>query len=131
MLLSQRLAALSESAERVIVEGTGGWRCLMNNERPLSEWVISEKMPVILVVGIKLGCINHALLTAEAIMDDGLTLCGWVANRINPGLAEYASIIRVLEKQLQAPLLGQIPYLPRVEQRDLTGYLISVTSASL
>ncbi|WP_029685491.1 dethiobiotin synthase [Tatumella saanichensis] len=121
--LSQGLSALSGSAEQVVIEGTGGWRCLMNNERPLSDWVISEKLPVILVVGIKLGCINHALLTAEAILGDGLPLCGWIANRINPGLAEYASIISVLGKQLPAPLLGEIPYLPRAEQRDLTRYL--------
>lgn len=121
--LSRGLAELSQSAERIIVEGTGGWRCLMNNERPLSDWVISEQIPVILVVGIKLGCINHALLTAEAILRDGLPLYGWIANRINPGLAEYASIISVLEKQISAPLLGEIPYLPRAEQRDLTRYI--------
>lgn len=122
-VLSRGLADLSRQAEQVIIEGTGGWHCLMNNEQPLSDWVISQNLPVVLVVGIKLGCINHALLTAESIISDGLSLCGWVANRINPGLAEYASIIDVLQKHLGAPLLGEIPYLPRAEQRDLTKYL--------
>jgi len=75
------------------------------------------------VVGIKEGCISHALLTAEAIAADGLTLAGWVANRINPGLAHYAEIIDVLRDKLNAPLLGELPYLPRAEQRDLSGYL--------
>ena len=121
--LSDGLETLSHQAEQLVIEGTGGWNCLMNNEQPLSDWVISEQLPVIMVAGIKLGCINHALLTAEAILSDGLPLCGWVANRINPGLAGYASIIDVLKKQIGAPLLGEIPYLPRPEQRDLTGYL--------
>ncbi len=122
-VLSQRLADISHQVDQVVIEGTGGWHCLMNNEQPLSDWVISQNLPVILVVGIKLGCINHALLTAESIIGDGLSLCGWVANRINPGLAEYARIIDVLQKHLGAPLLGEIPYLPRAEQRDLAKYL--------
>ncbi len=78
---------------------------------------------MILVVGIKTGCISHALLTAEAILGDGLPLAGWVANRINPGLAHYAEIISVLLDKLPAPLLGELPYLPRVEQRDVSRYL--------
>lgn len=62
-------------------EGTGGWRSLMNDLRPLSEWVVQEQLPVLMVVGIQEGCINHALLTAQAIANDGLPLIGWVANR--------------------------------------------------
>jgi dethiobiotin synthetase len=76
-----------------------------------------------MVVGIQEGCINHALLTAQAIANDGLPLIGWVANRINPGLAHYAEIIDVLSKKLPAPLVGELPYLPRAEQRDLTNYI--------
>lgn len=122
-LLSKGLAALQERAPHVVVEGTGGWRCLMNDLQPLSSWVKQEKLPVILVVGIKEGCISHALLTADAVAQDGLPLVGWVANRINPGLAHYAEIIDVLSEKLGAPLLGELPYLPRAEQRDLSGYL--------
>ncbi|MNP59838.1 ATP-dependent dethiobiotin synthetase BioD 1 [compost metagenome] len=76
-----------------------------------------------MVVGIQEGCINHALLTAQAIANDGLPLIGWVANRINPGLAHYAEIIDVLSKKLQGPLVGELPYLPRAEQRDLARYI--------
>jgi len=76
-----------------------------------------------MVVGIQEGCINHALLTAQAIASDGLPLIGWVANRINPGLAHYAEIINVLSKKLPAPLVGELPYLPRAEQRDLAQYI--------
>lgn len=122
-LLSNGLSALSGSVDHVVVEGTGGWRSLMNDLRPLSEWVVQEQLPVVMVVGIQEGCINHALLTAQAIANDGLPLLGWVANRINPGLAHYAEIIDVLCKKLPAPLIGELPYLPRAEQRELAQYV--------
>ena len=117
------LANLTEKVDHVVVEGTGGWRSLMNDLRPLSEWVVQEQLPVLMVVGIQEGCINHALLTAQAIANDGLPLIGWVANRINPGLAHYAEIIDVLGKKLPAPLIGELPYLPRAEQRELGQYI--------
>lgn len=121
--LSQGLHSLCEQMDHVVVEGTGGWRSLMNDMRPLSCWVVEEKLPVVMVVGIKQGCISHALLTAQAIISDGLPLLGWVANRINPGLAHYAEIITVLSNNIPAPLLGELPYLPKAETRDLTKYL--------
>ena len=122
-LLSDGLQRLSGQVEHVVVEGTSGWRSLMNDLRPLSEWVVQEQLPVLMVVGIQEGCINHALLTAQAIANDGLPLIGWVANRINPGLAHYAEIIEVLSKKLPAPLIGELPYLPRAEQRELSQYI--------
>lgn len=122
-LLSQRLQRLQQQADCVVIEGTGGWRSLMNDAKPLSGWVEQHHIPVVLVVGIKQGCLSHALLTAEAITRDGLPLAGWVANRINPGLAHYAELIDVLSDSIDAPLLGELPYLPRAEQRDLAGYL--------
>lgn len=122
-VLSSGLKALAVQSDHVVVEGTGGWRSLMSDLRPLSEWVVEERLPVVMVVGIKLGCLSHAILTAEAIVNDGLPLLGWVANRINPGLAHYAEIIEVLSSKLQAPLLGELPYLPRAETRDLAKYL--------
>ncbi|MBV7403273.1 dethiobiotin synthase [Enterobacter sp. ENT03] len=126
-LLSSGLAKLGEQVEHVVVEGTGGWRSLMNDLRPLSEWVVQEQLPVVMVVGIQEGCINHALLTAQAIASDGLPLIGWVANRINPGLAHYAEIINVLSRKIPAPLIGELPYLPRAEQRDLAQYINLLT----
>ncbi|MBD8161699.1 dethiobiotin synthase [Erwinia persicina] len=121
--LSHGLHALNDQADYIVVEGTGGWRSLMNDLRPLSDWAVQEQLPVVLVVGIKLGCISHALLTAQAVINDGLPLLGWVANRINPGLAHYAEIIDVLRDKIPAPLLGELPYLPRAETRDLAHYL--------
>ncbi|EFU5710766.1 ATP-dependent dethiobiotin synthetase BioD [Escherichia coli] len=107
-LISNGLANLTEKVDHVVVEGTGGWRSLMNDLRPLSEWVVQEQLPVLMVVGIQEGCINHALLTAQAIANDGLPL---------------AEIIDVLGKKLPAPLIGELPYLPRAEQRELGQYI--------
>ncbi|KAA5933082.1 ATP-dependent dethiobiotin synthetase BioD [Pantoea sp. Bo_2] len=122
-MLTRGLASLTQQADRVVVEGTGGWRSLMNDGCPLSCWVVEQQLPVVLVVGIQSGCISHALLTAEAITRDGLPLVGWVANRINPGLAQYSDIIEILREKIDAPLLGELPYLPRAEQRDLTPWM--------
>ncbi|ADM98473.1 dethiobiotin synthase [Dickeya dadantii] len=121
--MTEGLNQLSELSDMVVVEGSGGWRTLMNDMRTYSEWVVQEQLPVVLVVGIKLGCINHALLTAQAVINDGLPLVGWVANRINPGLANYAEIIQALREKIPAPQLGELPYLPRAEQRDLSAYI--------
>jgi dethiobiotin synthetase len=122
-LMSRGLQNLTDKTDIVVVEGSAGWRVLMNDLRPYAEWVVQEQLPVILVVGIKLGCVSHALLTAQSIINDGLPLLGWVANRINPGLSHYAETIHALKQQIPAPLLGELPYLPRVEQRELAQYL--------
>jgi len=68
-------------------------------------------VPVILVVGMRLGCINHALLTIEAIVRDGVQLAGWVANRIDPNMAVFEQNLATLEQRIQAPLLGVVPHL--------------------
>jgi len=122
-LLSNGLADLSHQYDCVAIEGCSGWRSLMNDLHPLSEWVVQEQLPVLMVVGIQDGCMNHAQLTAQAILQDGLPLLGWVANRINPCMANYASIIEALSKILPCPLLGEIPYLSRPEEKELGHYI--------
>lgn len=122
-LLSDGLSVLDKQFDCVAVEGCSGWHSLMNDLHPLSEWVKHEQLPVIMVVGIQDGCINHAQLTAQAIAQDGLPLIGWVANRINPCMANYASIIDALTEVLPCPLLGEIPYLCKPEARDLGQYI--------
>ena len=92
-LISNGLANLTEKVDHVVVEGTGGWRSLMNDLRPLSEWVVQEQLPVLMVVGIQEGCINHALLTAQAIANDGLPLIGW-------WLTESTQDWRIMRKSL-------------------------------
>lgn len=76
-----------------------------------------------MVVGIKLGCLSHAFLTAEAIRADGLNLVGWVANRVNPGTEHYADIIEMLETRLGVPKLGEIPYVPSAKRKELGKYI--------
>ena len=75
------------------------------------------------MVGIKLGCLSHAILTAEAIEADGLELVGWVANRVNPGVENYAEMIKMLELNLPGVKLGEIPYMPGINKRDLSSYI--------
>lgn len=122
-VLSQKLHQHKENAEVVLVEGAGGWRVPVSDADCLSTWVQQEKLPVVLVVGIKLGCLSHAMLTAEVIKHDGLELVGWVANRINPGTEHYAEIIKMLEDKLPAPKLGEIPYVPGPKRRNIGKYI--------
>ncbi|CAQ84275.1 MULTISPECIES: dethiobiotin synthase [Photorhabdus] len=122
-LMKKGLNNLSNKADRVIIEGNGGWRVLLNDETFYFDWVIREKIPVILVVGIQPGCVNHAILTAQAIINDGLPLVGWIANRINPGLSHYIKVLERLRCHINAPQLGEIPYVLRPEEKDLSCYL--------
>ncbi|MDR3434081.1 MAG: dethiobiotin synthase [Rouxiella aceris] len=121
--MTDGLHFLRQEAETVVVEGCDGWRTLITPKRRFSDWVVQLNMPVILVVGIQEGCVSQALLAAEAIIADGVPLLGWVANRINPCLAHYAETISAIRQNIKAPLLGEIPYLPRAESREMAQYL--------
>jgi dethiobiotin synthetase len=115
-LSADRIAALCrgsmlQRADLLLIEGAGGWRVPLNGREMLSRVPQLLETPVILVIGMKLGCINHALLTAEAIVRDGLRMAGWVANRIDPGMSCYTENVATLSGLLQAPLLGEIPHL--------------------
>jgi len=122
--LSQGMNDLSEAgADVVFVEGAGGWRIPIGHGHFLSDWVKFEDMPVILVVGARLGCLNHALLTYEAIHHDMLKLAGWCINRIHPNMSHYQANLDTLKSLLPAPFLGEIPYLPRPFEADLGQYL--------
>ena len=122
-VLSNTLATHKSESDVVLIEGAGGWRVPVSDKDSLSTWVSQEALPVILVVGIKLGCLNHAVLTAEIIKSDGLNLVGWIANRVNPGIEQYSEIIEFLEKRLDAPKLGEIPYIPAKKHNELGKYI--------
>lgn len=121
--LDRDLQRLEQKYQNVLVEGTYGWLTPINNKMTFADWAIKHKMPVLLVVGIKEGCVNHTLLTAQAIKQQGGKLIGWVANRINPGLRHYAELIELLSQRIDAPLLGQIPYIGHPQKRDLSDYI--------
>jgi dethiobiotin synthetase len=103
--------ALSKQADVVIVEGIGGWRVPLTGGASLVDLVRILNLPVILVVGLRLGCINHTLLTAETIITDELNLAGWAACQINSSYLETDRTLHTLAESVPAPLLGVLPYL--------------------
>lgn len=102
--------ALQALADVVIVEGIGGFRVPLNAQQDTADLAVAFDLPVILVVGMRLGCINHALLTVEAIQQRGLKLAGWVANRIDPEMAAFEENLAALDARLPAPRLGVMEY---------------------
>ncbi|MCK0713997.1 dethiobiotin synthase [Chromohalobacter sarecensis] len=118
-LVAVTAAPLAEKRGMTLIEGAGGWRVPLNDTEDLADLAVRLGLPVILVVGLKLGCLNHARLTAEAIRADGLPLAGWVGNLIEPGLsfdatadeACYRNNLATLERSLDAPCLGIVPRL--------------------
>ncbi len=101
---------IAEQADAVIVEGAGGWYVPLNTESTMADLAVELQLPVILVVAIKLGCINHALLTVAAIEQQGLKLAGWVANHVAEQ-SESTEMIETLTSRIDAPCLGVVPYL--------------------
>lgn len=99
------------SADFTVVEGAGGWRVPLNPAETLADLARVLNLPVILVVAIRLGCINHALLTAEAIVRDGLPIAGWVANCVDPLMPCQQENIATLVQRIPAPCLAVVPHL--------------------
>ncbi len=121
--LNNDLSRSERVYNNVLVEGTHGWFTPINKEYNFADWVESTQMPVILVVGIKEGCVNHTQLTVQAIRQKGVKVLGWVANRINPGLRYYPELIELLDQIIDAPLLGELPYIGRPEKQELFSYI--------
>ncbi len=109
-VIRQRFDQLAELADVVLVEGVGGFIVPLGDNINTADLAQDLDLPVILVVGMRLGCLNHALLTQEAILARGLTLAGWVANQIDPHMAELDANIEALEERIRAPLLGVIEW---------------------
>jgi len=104
-------AVTANGADVVIVEGAGGWLVPLNDTQTMADLVRELALPVILVVGMRLGCLNHALLTSAAIRGAGLRLAGWVANCKETDMAALAENVETLRGRLRAPLLGCLPCL--------------------
>lgn len=99
------------SPDFILTEGAGGWRLPLGQGKFLSDFVRDENMEVVLVVGMRLGCLNHAHLTAEIIAADGLKLAGWVANQVELEMVNIESNLESLKQSITAPFLGHIPRL--------------------
>ena len=109
-IILQACRELQNVAEIVIVEGIGGFLVPLNGHCDGGDMALALGFPVILVVGMRLGCLNHALLTAQAVRATGLQLAGWVANQIDPQMIEFEENVRALEQRLACPLLGVLPF---------------------
>ncbi|EKT58293.1 dethiobiotin synthase [Providencia sneebia] len=109
-VMNEGLNHLTSKAQWVLVEGAGGWYTPLSRQISYADWVIQQQLPVIMVVGVKLGCINHALLTAEAIKGSGLQLVGWIANEIEPAGCYQTEYLATLYQLISAPCLGVIPH---------------------
>ncbi|MBI3529801.1 MAG: dethiobiotin synthase [Betaproteobacteria bacterium] len=102
--------ALAARADRVVVEGAGGFLVPLNEREDFGDLARLLELPVLLVVGMRLGCLNHALLTAEAVQRRGLQFAGWVANRLDATTPGVERNVQTLCKRLDAPLLGIVPF---------------------
>ena len=120
--LSQGLRALEAQADWVLVEGAGGWYTPLSDTLTFADWVKQEQLPVILVVGVKLGCINHAMLTADAVQAAGLRLAGWIANQVQPPGKRHQEYLATLKQRLPAPCLGEIPWLADAAEQARCGH---------
>ncbi|MBC8951872.1 dethiobiotin synthase [Xenorhabdus sp. PB62.4] len=125
-ILSKGLEVLTAKSDWVLIEGAGGWYTPLSENTTFADWVIQENLPVILTVGIKLGCINHAVLTAKAIQHSGLKLAGWVANEIEPAGKRQSAYLETLERMIPAPLLGIIPHLGESIDNNNVGKYINI-----
>ncbi len=110
---------LQAKADVLLIEGAGGWYAPLSDAQTMADLAQALAAPVILVVGMKLGCLNHAILSAEAIAARGLSLAGWIANRSDPAMACYAENLDWLRTHLPAPLLAEIPRQPDAERGEL------------
>ena len=108
---------LAAQAEAVIVEGAGGLLVPLNKTQDGADLALELGIPIILVVGIRLGCLNHALLTVEAIAARGLTLAAWVANVVEADMVMGEENIAALQQRIVAPLLGIVPFLNHADAR--------------
>ena len=112
--LLEAFARIREVSDAVVVEGAGGWRVPLGPDGDMADLGAALGVPVLLVVGLRLGCLNHALLTAESIERRGCRLAGWVGNVVDPAMAMREENVATLRERLPAPCLGIVPRLDRV-----------------
>ncbi len=109
-VINENFQVLKEQAEIVLVEGVGGWLTPLSQSVDVADLAISFQLPVILVVAIRLGCINHARLSYAAIKASGMTCAGWIANCTEEGMLKQQENIETIAQKIQSPLLGVMPY---------------------
>jgi len=116
---------LKSLSDLVLVEGVGGWRVLLADDKSLSGLVRLLSLPVILVVGLRLGCINHAILSAESIRQDGFEISGWILNEIEPDYLYKKESVTTLQRELRCPLLAEVKF---QSERDINQATVDISS---
>jgi dethiobiotin synthetase len=116
-------ARLAAVADAVVVEGVGGWAAPLTASLDQLEVVRALELPVVMVVGLRLGCINHARLTARAIVEDGARLVGWIANDIDPEMARADDNFAILQRVLSVPCWGRLPFMTKPDAGKISAYL--------
>jgi len=122
-VVRESVQQLSTKSDFLLVEGVGGWRVPLGPSLSVSDLPLALDLPVILVCGIKLGCINHGLLTAECIRSSGARLAGWVANQIDPDMLARDENLATLAALLGAPCLGVVPWMASPDPRSIATHL--------
>ena len=122
-VIAKSYRALEAKADVVIVEGAGGLLVPLNAQQDSADLVKELGLPIILVAGMRLGCLNHALLTVEVIAARGLALAGWVANVVDADMASSEENIAALRQRISAPLLGVVPFMTEPDARAAVGHL--------
>ena len=102
---------INMKADLTLVEGAGGWKVPLSEQETMADIAKHLEIPVILIVGMRLGCLNHALLTAQSILADGVRLAGWIANQIDPEMSVYQENLATLVNLMPAPMLAELPWL--------------------
>lgn len=121
--------ACAERADAVVVEGAGGWCVPLADNLLIEDLARALALPVLLVVGIRLGCISHAILSARAIIESGLPLLGWVANIVDPATLEMQAVIATLSRHLDAPRLATLEWAPGATPASVAPRLQAVVEA--
>lgn len=121
--IDQARHEIARQSDMVIVEGVGGWSVPISEAQTTADLAVALKMPVILVVGMRLGCLNHALLTYDAIQRSGLKLSAWVANCIDPEMECVHENIDTLKGFFNIPFLGMIPHMKEEDPVLVSGYM--------
>ena len=113
----------SRMADVLMVEGVGGFCVPLNEDEDTADLAVALALPVVLVVGMRLGCLNHALLSVEAIRSRGLPLAGWVANCVDRDMLEVEKNIAALHRRIPAPCLGVVPFQPSLNVQSVSDML--------
>jgi len=119
----QAFETLAGHFDTMLVEGVGGWRVPLGEDGDLADLAAALGLPVILVVGLRLGCINHALLTVESVERRGLRLAAWVANTLDSDMEMREENVATLRRQIAAPCLGEVPFLADAQARLVASHL--------